>query len=1058
METQGGRVPRSHARALCSHVCAAVLAAFALRPQLLAADPFVDPFVPNAAAQEAAVASRDATPPSPAERPPDGLTWVNGDSLPGRVIECTESNLIFQSPAFTEAVKLRLDALAQFDQIVTGRAPRDPFAVRLCNGSVIMARILEITDKIVRIESTRCGTLALDRSQVASLERARQAPEERRPVEKTVAPENPAGAPEPAGGYFVRGNFPETVDLVFSITLDPAPAFRMEIAGDGARRLTLETMASDLVLQGREFSSLHHFRGSGGHRAKVHLFWDQSTGRTALYSEGPGILAETDKAPTSVTRITAKGLLIHNKNEDKKPSIEFLGMNSWDGELPRTQDGTASGVRLARGREILGQVIAADATTVRVMPDDGREETAVPWAEITKLRLSAQPVKASAEGSTELWFADEAVVKGTLLSLKNGTARLMTSFTPQPVSVALDSLRRMILPGMTRGIVQDGSPFEQLDSIELGSARMRGSLAPAEGGELRWVLPGADSPVRLAKTPDFRFVSSSDTLVAPAPLFFLRSGEVFAGALASMNENEIEIAGEHSRPFHVPCAQVRAMQFGGTQSKLSGFGDEEWTVLLGGDQAVVRTTSGVILRDGVVFAHPSILRGNQLQFAMQTTRYLSILRARLFCEGAGRNPGAATTLVFRCFGNEIRYGLDAGRAFEDEWGKTAHATGEIVPVKMRWEGGWLYVSAGQGPVLQLPARTRSGIGLRFEIESAGRFRAGDNSISLSRFQVGAVAGQTWMPSVSAEAKDQALTLPRFRKEDPPVHALIATNRDVLRGQIEAARAGHIQFRSGLQSFRVPMDRVAAAIWLQPPESAKPVSAPASSPPPAPDALNGVWLMLKNGAQYGLALRQITSTALHGTHPVMGECIVPLDHIQRIVCDQPDTPPALVEFDTWRLRPAQEPLISKSGASVSPLVGQEVPAIALPLLDAGELDLAKQRGRVVVLDFWASWCGPCIRSLPDLARELARFPADKVAFIAVNQGESAEAARQFLLARKLQLRVALDPRQKAGALLGASAIPHTIVIDAEGKIAWIKTGASSGTAQETAEVVAKLLAK
>jgi ClpP class serine protease len=90
--------------------------------------------------------------------------------------------------------------------------------------------------------------------------------------------------------------------------------------------------------------------------------------------------------------------------------------------------------------------------------------------------------------------------------------------------------------------------------------------------------------------------------------------------------------------------------------------------------------------------------------------------------------------------------------------------------------------------------------------------------------------------------------------------------------------------------------------------------------------------------------------------------------------------------------------------------------------------------------------------------MARFPAGKVSFIAVNQGETADVARQFLLARKLQLRVALDPRQKTGALLGASAIPHTVVIDREGKIVWVRTGASNTTAQETAEVVAKLLAR
>jgi peroxiredoxin len=137
-------------------------------------------------------------------------------------------------------------------------------------------------------------------------------------------------------------------------------------------------------------------------------------------------------------------------------------------------------------------------------------------------------------------------------------------------------------------------------------------------------------------------------------------------------------------------------------------------------------------------------------------------------------------------------------------------------------------------------------------------------------------------------------------------------------------------------------------------------------------------------------------------------------------------------------------------------GETAPPFSLQSLDGEQISLEKLKGKVVYLDFWASWCGPCRFSLPFMNTLLDKFANTDVVVVAVNLDSDRSKAEKALSTVSPRYTVLLDPKGTVPAVYDPPKMPTSFVIDRHGIVAAVHEGFDPDDTREIESAIEEAL--
>ncbi len=378
--------------------------------------------------------------------------------------------------------------------------------------------------------------------------------------------------------------------------------------------------------------------------------------------------------------------------------------------------------------------------------------------------------------------------------------------------------------------------------------------------------------------------------------------------------------------------------------------------------------------------------------------------------------------------------------------------------------------------------------------------------------------------LTAAKKTRLLTVPRRYRERPPTHMLLSINKDILRCRLLSMDEKHVNVEIRLDTHRIPRDRIAAIVWLDPVQAPEEAAAdaqvdtdPETERTPSDQSQKNVltgdagntalmgWentivqdavgkgeqpagnlpnleetadvketsdgeattdddatelfslLALEWGGQRMTIIpERCESDVLYGKNPVLRGCQLDLTNVSRLTFGQEiqvvvaDLPVSQIVLTSAAIPNYLEESTGEgadAAGAQSPLVGKPAPPVELDRLHGKPFDLKDERGKIIVLDFWATWCGPCVQWMPKAEEIVSEFADQNVELVAVNLGETGEEIDPLLKRLDLSPTVVLDIDGVVAPAYQANAIPQTVVVDREGVVQSVLVG--GGRANEEA---------
>jgi peroxiredoxin len=1050
--------------------------------------------------------ARGAEPSPPAA--PAVLHLTNGGYASGELKNSGgPSRLGWQSPLFTAPFDFDVNLVSAVHFPLPEQLPSavGEYRFELSQGDVLFGSLASWNGETVELDVPKIGRVTARASDLARLSRWRDSA-----GLVYLGPNGMAGWRAPAADSGWREEFghlatsqdfaslrsrfdlPARAIVEFEISWKKRPAFVLALgAGDDEKQFQqawrFEVWDGELTIHretdsANDLATLQKVVSAEG-RAHFQVYLDQDEGRCLVYSAAGEKLADltNNEAPPGAPA----GMRIENKHGDLR--LERLRVAHWAGALPREVETQKPRVHRTDGSIVYGRVAGFNPAAREFVVRDGKVETRIAAGDVDLAVMSssgdAEPraIRASYQDGTQ--------VSGGLAKVEAGAVWLTTPGTREPLRLPIDGLRSLV-------VLRHQEPVAPADAgptgmLEADGVRLRGRLVDARpsaaGSCLVW------QPLESAAAAPLRTGISAKIVYRETPPPPTRqpgtAGQAKNGRMMiAIAGNGVVVKQGGAAPVIAGGMPPAAPQVARNTPRVAGAGAADLELggvralhLRSGDTIPCEVTgideNGILFRtplsDATFIPHARIkavdLVGGQPRSS--AVRLNKIKRERLLTLPRMQRESPPTHLIRSKNGDFLR-----GRVVAMDEKKLTVETrleNRAIPRERIAQIIWLHADElGDGAAAPPPEAKPAGEKARAQWNPVEE-RPGVKQTAVEERIVRSLDKPTTVEFLDLPLEDCLTFLKEYHNLNLVIDRAALSEQGVPLDKPITLKLAGVVLRSVLKLILEPLQltyvveddalKITAAADDDFPDEVAVKQQPGKAPPA--EQANGMRVHVLRSDRNRLTFfaEKLTDNVLFGKSDVLGACRVDLNAVdQLLVGEAIEEAAALLTYHRWKLHHAIEPKTADdagedgSTGTESALVGKPAPAFELDLLNGKRFRLAETRGRVIVLDFWATWCGPCIQAMPQVDRTVREFADQGVQLIAVNIEETPKQITALLNRHKLELTVALDRDGVVAGRYGATAIPQTVIIDRDGNVARVFVGGGPHVGEQLADALRKVL--